>query len=557
MIANNMVEIFSIVYSFQLYNLVWDLLTGTGLAYIPFVVAVIGSLMSAKGESKDLIVDLERKVIGMIVVLILAVVPYEAFQTQVNEVSYRVSTGDCYWGNSQGQGDDADLENARDAFGPLTNNGAEGTNYDAKMPLGWFLVSTFSSSITYSTIKGMGCSNSYTKMMSEMSKAQIVDDGETALTERVAAFTDACYKPAMRIQQETGGINRSGLDALNDINWIGSYTFANNGGAYSNEALYLTGDLVDQEGYTYNPDRESDLAEGAPAPYCNEIWAGAAGNEGGLRKDLLDEFRAQHKETEDAFDAYGFRLFVADGEYNDDQLDDLYLKMMLANQGTAMFGSGTVSADGDGGVEDVAVEEADWWAPWTWGSFGDMAKGAGNAIAAAGMTAGAIWNLPDNLNAAAQALLMKEAFIQAVPILMSLAQAVLVIVAPIAMVLGGFRVGTFMILALGYFSLEFTNAIITMGTLFEQRLNLLAGSATGDLDLDAGAVLLVVGMTQIFLLPTIFYMIMANVGGTLMKGLTGTVQQSGGSAAGITSTPGSAIKARWNKAQGAKAAAKK
>jgi len=358
----------------------------------------------------------------------------------------------------------------------------------------------------------------------------------------------------MRIQQETGGINRSGLDALNDINWIGSYTFANNGGAYSNEALYLTGNLVEQEGYTYNPDRESDLAEGAPAPYCNEIWRGAAGNVGGLRADLLAEFRANHQETEDAFDNYGFKLFVADGAYNDDQLDDLYLKMMLANQGASMFGSGTVSADGDGGVEDVTVDEADWWNPFSWGSAGDAWKGAANAVAAAGMTAGVIWNAGDNLNAAAQALLMKEAFIQAVPILMSLAQAVVVIVAPIAMVLGGFKVGTFMLLALAYFSLEFTNAIITMGTLFEQRLNLLAGSATGDFDLDAGAVLLVVGMTQIFLLPTIFYMIMVNVGGTLMKGLTGAVsQQNGGSTAGMSTNVSGAGQASWKAGKAAAA----
>ena len=545
MIANNMVELFSIVYSFQLYNLVWDVLTGTGLAYIPFVVAVIGSLMSAKGDAKDLIVDLERKVIGMIVVLILAVVPYEAFQTQVSEVSYRVSTGDCYWGNVQGTGDDAGLADARDAFGSLTNNGAEGTDYDAKMPLGWFLVSTVSSSITYSTIKGMGCSYSYTRMVSEMSKAKIIDEDETALTERLAAFTDACYKPAMRIQQDNGGIDRSNLNAVDDINWIGSNTLLNNG-TYANESLYLTGSLVNKEGYTFNPDRESDVAESAPAPYCNEIWLGAAGNAGGLRADLLAEFREQHPETEKAFDEYGYKLFVADGAMSDDQLDDLYLKLMLANQGTAMFGSGTVSADGDGGVEDVTVNEVDWWNPLSWGSAGDVAKAAGNAVAVAGMTVGAVWNGLDNLNAAATALLMKEAFIQAVPILMSLAQAVLVIVAPIAMVLGNFRVGTFMILALGYFSLEFTNAIVTMGTLFEQRLNLLAGSATGDGDFDAGIVLLVVGITQILLLPTIFYMIMANVGGSLMKGLTGTAnQQNGGSMAGMGSAPGSAAKGAY------------
>ena len=82
MVANNLLEIYTLLFGWNMYEAIWDVLVGSGLALIPFIAAVITNFRDnyEDSDAESTIKGLEIKVVSMILVLMLCVIPYKGWE---------------------------------------------------------------------------------------------------------------------------------------------------------------------------------------------------------------------------------------------------------------------------------------------------------------------------------------------------------------------------------------------------------------------------------------------------------------------------------------------
>jgi len=507
MIANSMIDVYGLLLGWNVYGQVWDMLNGTGLAYIPFLIAVIKSLADNYGDKAEKQVKgLEKSILGMVLVLIFAVIPFTNFSTDVSGVTYVTTNTDCAIADTTGSGDDT--KNAR--VDTVTTDLVGGAGFDAKQPILWGLVQQFSSGITYAAIKGMGCSQNYSDVLWELEQTKITD---TSIQDRLGDFYQTCYLPASQAVIENGGMNRSALEPTQDIDWIGSTELL---GSYYTQN-YMTN--MGQYGYEPDPDNHAPDAQEPPGtanPYCDQVWNGVTGQADGLRADLLDHLEDEYEDQYDMFIDYGYEMY--DTGLTATEKDDLFLKLSLQMQGSNVAQVDEISGGGQIGVEDTAGS-----------GFLDDIIDFGKSLAGTGVAVAAGW---ESKGAIAQFMILAKALQIAMPQLVSLAQLVLIIAAPIVMVATQYQFRSFFQLALTYFAFEFINAIVALGLLIEDKLAYIAGNEAIYNDIIAGLVMAAVSILQIFMLPLIWFAIILAAGAAMVKGAQGAGSLNQGGASG-------------------------
>lgn len=522
MIANTFLDIYTSIFSWKLYGVLWDTLNGTGLAYIPFIAAVIGSLKQAYDQSSERVVNtLEWDLLGMLIVLILVVIPYQNNAVGIADVKYTLTSTSCNTDDVSGDGD-ATGKTADAVFADL---GGAGTT--VRMPIAWGLVEYLSSSITYTAIKAMGCAVSFDEVMYELSNVTI-DDPQ--ILERLDEFNKQCYRPAMADAQSNGlpaGTDRSTLDSWEDPSYIGSSILLSTPDRYfqSDQAF-----VRNAERYGFNRDEALyELDAGHPPEWgavvtCKELWEGR-GDAAGLEADLFESIidTDEGEDVWDDWDDYGSQLYGAITQGEERQA---FLKSILdANAGNYQS------------VDEINVGGAS-GAEFNWKDPQSYLDGLSNLVAG-GVAA---W---DGASAWAQYTVIKNSMKTAVPMLIAMAQALVVLIAPLAMVWGRFKIDNFIMLALAYFGLEFLNAVLQMGYYFENKIALMSNKALYDGEIFASVTVYVVSFMQLFILPTIWLALMVATGSTALKGInqiggsqSGTYGSGGSSAAGKALTGG-------------------
>lgn len=498
MIANTFLDIYTGIFSWKLYGVLWDTLNGTGLAYIPFIAAVIGSLKQAYDQSAERVVNaLEWDLLGMIIVLILVVIPYQNAAVSIGDVKYTLTTSSCNTPDVSGHGDDTG-KSADTVFSDL---GAAGTS--VRMPIAWGLVQYLSSSITYTAIKAMGCSVSFDEVMYELASVSI-DDPQ--VLNRLDEFNKQCYRPAMANLQVNGlpaGTDRSTLDSWVDPSYIGSTMLLNTPGFYyqSDQAFVRN---AERYGFVRNealyPLDASHPPDWGAVVTCKELWEGR-GAAGGLEADLFEAI-TDTDEGEDAWDDwddFGSQLY---GTITAGEEKQAFLKTVLDANAGNYKSVDNINVGGELGVE------TSWTDPQTY------LNGLTNLVAG-GLAA---W---DGASSWAQFTVIKNAMKTAVPMLIAMAQALVVIIAPFAMVWGGFRLDNFIILALGYFGLEFLNAVLQAGYYFENKIALMSNKALFDGEVMASITIYIVSFVQLFMLPSVWLALIVATGSQAVKGMNG------------------------------------
>jgi hypothetical protein len=513
MIANTFLDIYTSIVSWKMYGTLWDTLNGTGLAYIPFAVAIVSSLQQAYDQSASrIIATLEMQILGFIIMLMLVVIPYQNNAVSIADVRYTVTSTSCNVADVSGSGDDTG-KSADDVFSDLSGAGSS-----VRVPVAWGLVEYLSSSITYTAIKSIGCAASYDDVLYKISTASIDD---TQVLDRLEEFNQQCYRPALADLQQNGlpaGQTRDQMEAWEDPSYIGSDVLLNTPGRYfQSDQAYIH--HAERYGFSYIPtpgslDEQHDEATFGATVTCKELWEGR-GNVPGL-KEVVFESITDTDDGEDAWDdwdEYGSELY---GTLTDDEQKDTFLKAVLdANAGNYTA------------VDDISVSGGDpversWRDPQTY------MDGLTNLVAG-GIAA---W---DGASTWAQFVVIKNAMKTAVPMLIAMAQALVVIVAPLAMVWSCYRFSTFVILALSYFALEFLNAIMGLGYYFENKIALMSNKAIFDGEIYASLTVYLVSFIQLFLLPTIWIALVSATGAMAVRGMNGV----GGSARGTYGSGGS------------------
>ncbi|SEG89233.1 conjugal transfer protein TraG N-terminal domain-containing protein [Marinobacterium lutimaris] len=512
MIANQFLDIYTSIVSWKMYGILWDTLNGTGLAYIPFIVAIISSLRQAYDQSASrIIATLEMQMLGFIIMLILVVIPYQNNAVSIEDVKYTITSTSCNVADVSGMGD-ATGKSADDVFSDLGGAGAS-----IRVPVAWGLVDYLSSSITYTAIKAIGCAASYDEVLYKISTASIDD---TQVLDRLEAFNNQCYRPALADLQQNGlpaGMTRDQLEAWEDPAYIGSEMLLNTPGRYfQSPQAYVH--HAEEYGFDYSPtpgslDEQHDEDMFGATVTCKELWEGRDDVQG--LRDVVFESVTDTDDGEDAWDdwdEYGSELY---GTLTEEEQKESFLKAVLdANAGNYAA------------VDEISVGseqvETSWTDPQTY------LDGLTNLVAG-GLAA---W---DGASTWAQFVVIKNAMKTAVPMLISMAQALVIIIAPMAMVWTCYSFSTFVTLALAYFGLEFLNAIMGLGYYFENKISLMSNKALADGEVFASLTVYLVSFIQLFLLPTIWLTLVAATASQAVRGMQGV----GGSARGTYGSGGS------------------
>jgi hypothetical protein len=462
MVANTLLEIYTIIFSWTVYEAIWDVLTGTGLALVPFIAAIISSMKEGfeHGDSKSAMRRMETSLIGIIVVLIFCVIPWKGWGMQVSTVKYDISIPDCNM-SSYSQP-------------PTTGNGdSTGTAFDstfpelggipAYRPVAWSLVELLSTAITHTTIKSISCVNNYNYMLLRVGSVHFEDDG-SGLNQRVTDFYQSCYLKALEAYNAAPTAPPTGLQnhhyALFNTDWIGAYMFTTvTDRYYRDEPLYMKN--MEQYGFHRQAAiRKSDQATTFGAnPYCHEVWLGETGpgvvNSGqGLRDALLNAIpRDSAGSIREAWDEWGYQV-LSTGAIPLAQRQDLLLKLMLQADSANINENLNVDLSGN---MDVATSKMGKVAEW----FSNVLTAGTSAV--------------EVLSGLAMIQILKSTG----PLMISMIQFVIIISAPFVMVLSGYKFKTFMMLGMAYFGFEFINAIWAFTFWFDQKLIDLYMSSAG------------------------------------------------------------------------------
>ena len=508
MVANNLLEIYTLLFAWNMYEAIWDVLTGSGIALIPFIVAVVTNFRDnfQNGAAETTIKDLEVKIISMILVLVLCVIPYKGWGVDLQTIKYDIEMPDCNPPpNTEGDGGEGSdvYQDSFDNIGGL----------EIHKPVAWAFVEFLSSAITHTTIKSMSCANNYEFMLMRIGQVSIQDP---TLRERVREFREVCYKKAVERFDLNPVILPANISPVQDVDWIGSRTLLNfDDEYYQHEEAYLThGDR-----YGFNRQvvfRQSDEANTFGAhPYCHEVWlgeegAGVANPAPGLRELLLNDI--PDDEAGDILDAWmewGSEVLTI-GEAEDWVKEDLIIRLVLDADEANLQSQTNVDLSSDFDSSDSTMQEA----------LNTFFSGVGF------FTSVDEW---------LQANTLKQMVKIAGPMILALIQMVIILTAPFVVLFGNYRIAAFMSVALAYFAFEFINAIWAMMFWFDNRILDIYASKAGWLDSPTtGFLLSAITAGSIILLPAIWLSIMAYSGAGMVRGM-GMGGVGGGAAAGAGS----------------------
>lgn len=510
MVANTLLEIYTIIFSWNIYGAIWDVLVGTGIALVPFLACIIANFKDAyeKGNTKSAIRAMEVSVVSMILVLVLCVIPWTGFGMQVATVKYDISIPDCQLASYGGPATNGN----GDATGTLYDGGfPEAAGMGVFRPVAWSLVELISTSITHTVIKSISCVNNYEYMLMRVGAITISDP---VIKERVQDFYSACYKTALtRFMADPVAIGgAAAVLEVNDVDWIGSRVFHNTPNAfYRDPELYMT----NMERYGFHRQaaiRPSDAARASGAhPSCHEVWLGEEGvgvvnPAPGLRDLIYNTLPSDASGSiTDAWEEWGSEVLtvgVASQALKQDLLTKLVLQADATNQKEMK-----VSISGN--VDAATSFE---------GSIWDLLKNAGTVY----MGIGEFF----------QANAMKQILKSTGPMIVSMIQFVIVLAAPFVMVLSSYKLSTFTALSMTYFGFEFINAIWAFTFWFDQKLLDIFWSGVGWLDkVDAAMITGVLSATNALLLPVVWLTIYGYAATGMVRGM-GAGGAGGGSVMG-------------------------
>jgi hypothetical protein len=285
MTVESFFELYAAIFGWQQYNQLWNILTGTGLAYLPFLIIlllnIIGPLTSQ--ETRDAATtSVKRMEVDLFIafsVVVLAAAP--AIDLSASVLMYKKPCDT--------------ISGPAGTFSP----GATGTTFDAvfsdviatsaQIPVWWWGVMAISSGINREAIAHIGCPPDLSGFQMEIARTRIQDP---QLLNEVNKFVRYCYRPARaKFEREqpdvTAILEEHGPD---DLEWIGSHVLLETPGYYDNPHFRPREGI---HGWPLDRSRDTEYPDPLPPdldptnigrPLCNDWWTNG---ERGLRGKLL------------------------------------------------------------------------------------------------------------------------------------------------------------------------------------------------------------------------------------------------------------------------------
>lgn len=348
--VSSIIELYTSMLGWYMYGAMWDVITGTGLIMVPFVAAILQTILEdserEKKDTRQFVRSLEFRIYSMVAVMVFAAQPYVILFPE----NMRYTHLACLPAN---EGESSILERRVERIdygdtGTTADNHA--TRFQAslngrevRIPLWWYIISRLSHAFTLSMKLELPCNPDLKTLVDGLSGIRIEDE---LLRQEVTQFHKDCYRPSLTLyrrqsQERDWSLPPSLRDnPEQELSWIGSRIFLQLDGYYD---FYRAQQPVTE--FFWIESRDGMVADQYYAgdrgfPFCDEWWEPENSTIDGLRSRLLEYFKSK-AEWQDTVQGYGgfFRWWADSFMGTDSQRrhDDYFLQMALTADGATSF----------------------------------------------------------------------------------------------------------------------------------------------------------------------------------------------------------------------------
>ena len=283
--VDSYLELFTTLFGWTFYGVLWDVLVGTGIVYLPFLGILIDNWREpAEGGEFGTVTGLslrrmEIELFIALLVVVLAGQPAELTALNAATLSYTPPPT-----LTNPQPNSATVAASQSTFG---NSGFTGSPETVNLPIWWYAVLAASSGINHAVIEGLP---SAADMRTYEQQARLATIADPRLRQEVSQFFSQCYIPTRskyQAEQPTSAAITGLLETYGsgDPDWLGSHVYRETPGYY--DTLRPSSSVA---GWVYIAARDTEYDPGDPPtwgkPYCDEWWADS---EIGLRQKLVAE----------------------------------------------------------------------------------------------------------------------------------------------------------------------------------------------------------------------------------------------------------------------------
>ena len=320
MSVDSYLELFTTLFGWAFYAVLWDVLVSTGIVYLPFLGILIDNWREpAEGGEFGTVtgLSLRRMEIELFIALLVVVLAGQpAVLTPLNAGTLSYDPQPTLTNPTPAT---ATVAAPQSTYGATGFTGSPAT---VNIPVWWYAVLAMSSGFNHAVIEGLPTAGALRTYEQQARLATIQDP---RLRQEVSDFFSECYVPARsKYQAErpstptvAGILETYGDD---DPDWMGSHVYRETPGYFN--TLRPTKQIP---GWAYDPVRDTEYDPAAPPtwgkPTCKEWWED---DTIGLREMLIDEADA----TSAGFS--GLVVAVAPGLASDQQKDAV-VRTVLSN----------------------------------------------------------------------------------------------------------------------------------------------------------------------------------------------------------------------------------
>ena len=285
MSVDSYLELFTTLFGWTFYGILWDVLVSTGIVYLPFLGILIdnwrepaqgGEVGHASGLSLR---RMEIELFMALFVVVLAGQPAALTPLNAGTLSY-VPPPTLLDATPA----TATVASPQSTYGSTGFTGAAAT---VNIPVWWYAVMAMSSGFDHAVVEGLPTTSD---MRTFEQQARLATIADPRLRQEVSDFFSQCYIPA-RSKYQAERPATATINALlttygtDDPDWMGSHVYRNTPGYY--DTLRPASQIT---GWAYNAARDTEYEPTTPPPwgkpYCRQWWEDASI---GLREKLIAE----------------------------------------------------------------------------------------------------------------------------------------------------------------------------------------------------------------------------------------------------------------------------